>query len=100
MISLRSKRKEVSDLAKRNPSLRFQIAEKYNFSYASTSDRQNLNSDFLAKYQVVVFLYTRPKDPAQRSAFKEYMDHGGAWMGFHFAGFALTPSAYPADWDW
>ena len=25
---------------------------------------------------------------------------GGAWMGFHFAGFALTPSAYPANWDW
>jgi uncharacterized protein len=21
-------------------------------------------------------------------------------MGFHFAGFALTPSAYPANWDW
>jgi hypothetical protein len=28
------------------------------------------------------------------------MEHGGAWMGFHFAGFALTPSAYPANWDW
>ena len=21
-------------------------------------------------------------------------------MGFHFAGFALTPSVYPANWDW
>lgn len=21
-------------------------------------------------------------------------------MGFHFAGFALTPSDYPQDWDW
>jgi len=21
-------------------------------------------------------------------------------MGFHFAGFALSPSAYPANWDW
>jgi len=21
-------------------------------------------------------------------------------MGFHFAGFALTPSAYPQNWDW
>ena len=26
--------------------------------------------------------------------------HGGAWMGFHFAGFALTPSDVPANWDW
>ena len=28
------------------------------------------------------------------------MEQGGAWMGFHFAGFALTPSAVPANWDW
>src|SRR5207244_7588520 len=55
---------------------------------------------FLASYQVVVFLDTRPEDPAQRAAFQAYMEHGGAWMGFHFAGFALTPSAVPANWDW
>jgi uncharacterized protein len=28
------------------------------------------------------------------------MEHGGAWMGFHFAGFALDHSAYPANWRW
>jgi hypothetical protein len=28
------------------------------------------------------------------------MDNGGAWMGFHFARFALTPSEYPQNWDW
>jgi hypothetical protein len=28
------------------------------------------------------------------------MDNGGAWMGFHFSAFALTPSAYPQNWDW
>jgi len=48
----------------------------------------------------VVFLDTRPEKPAQRAAFQTYMEHGGAWMGFHFAGFALTPSVYPANWDW
>jgi hypothetical protein len=36
----------------------------------ATSNWQNLNSDFLAKYQVVVFLDTRPEDPAQRAAFR------------------------------
>src|SRR5258705_11068651 len=77
-----------------------EMAAKYNFSYETTSDWQNMNSDFLAKYQVVIFLDTRPEDPAQRAAFQSYMEHGGAWMGFHFARFALTPSAYPADWDW
>jgi hypothetical protein len=75
-------------------------AAKNNFSFDTTSNWQNLNSNFLSKYQVVVFLDTRPEDPAQRAAFQTYMEHGGAWMGFHFAGFALTPSAYPANWDW
>jgi hypothetical protein len=77
-----------------------ETAAKYHFSYDATSDWHNLNPDFLAQYQVVVFLDTRPEDPAQRAAFQAYMEHGGAWMGFHFAGFALTPSAYPANWDW
>src|SRR5258706_9098615 len=76
------------------------MAAKYQFSYDATSDWHNLNADFLAAYQVVVFLDTRPEDPAQRAAFQSYMEHGGGWMGFHFAGFALTPSAYPANWDW
>ena len=76
------------------------VAAKYGFAFDTTTDWRNLNSDFLTAYQVVVFLDTRPEDAAQRAAFQAYMDHGGAWMGFHFAGFALTPSAYPADWDW
>src|SRR2546426_3641894 len=76
------------------------VAVKYHFSFDATSDWHNLNADFLAAYQVVVFLDTRPEDPAQRAAFQTYMEHGGGWMGFHFAGFALTPSAYPANWDW
>jgi len=49
---------------------------------------------------VVLFLDTRPDSAAQRAAFRQYMENGGAWMGFHFAGFALTPSAYPQNWDW
>jgi len=77
-----------------------EIAAKYKFRYDTTSNWHNLNTGFLASYQVVVFLDTRPEDPAQRAAFQAYMEHGGAWMGFHFAGFALTPSAVPANWDW
>ena len=76
------------------------MAAKYNFSFDTTSNWNNLNRAFLSKYDVVVFLDTRPEDSAQRAAFQTYMENGGAWMGFHFAGFALTPSKYPADWDW
>ncbi|MEX6686449.1 ThuA domain-containing protein [Danxiaibacter flavus] len=77
-----------------------EMARKYNFSYDSTNDWNNLNATFLANYKVVLFLDTRPDDPAQREAFKKYMENGGAWMGFHFSGFALTPSDFPQNWDW
>ena len=76
------------------------MSKQYNFKYDSTNDWSKLNSSFLAKYHLVIFLDTRPDRPEQRQAFEKYMKNGGAWMGFHFAGFALTPSAYPQNWDW
>jgi len=77
-----------------------ETATKHDFRFDTTSDWRNLNAKFLAAYNVVVFLDTRPEDPAQRAAFQTYMERGGAWMGFHFAGFALSPSDYPANWSW
>ena len=76
------------------------MAEKYDFVYDSTNDWNNLNPEFLSHYQVVIFLDTRPDDSTQRIAFQKYMENGGAWMGFHFSAFALTPSEYPMNWDW
>jgi uncharacterized protein len=76
------------------------IAAKYNFSYDSTDNWTNLNTGFLSRYQLVIFLDTRPDAPEQREAFRNYMEKGGAWMGFHFAAFALTPSDFPQNWDW
>lgn len=75
-------------------------AKENGFTYDSTNDWSKLNEKFLSNYQVVLFLDTRPEDPAQRAAFKKYMDNGGGWIGFHFAGFALTPSDFNQDWDW
>ena len=67
------------------------MAVKYHFTYEATTNWNQLNAAFLSRYQVVVFLDSRPDDSAQRKAFEDYMEHGGAWMGFHYAGFALTP---------
>lgn len=76
------------------------MADKHDFTYEATTNWNDLNAEFLSHYQVVLFLDTRPDDPAQRSAFQKYMEQGGAWMGFHFAAFALTPSDCPQNWDW
>jgi uncharacterized protein len=77
-----------------------EAAKREGFSYEATTDWSRLKAAELAGVQVVLFLDTRPEDPAQRAAFQAYMEHGGAWMGFHFSAFALTPSKYRQDWDW
>lgn len=75
-------------------------AAENHFAFEATDSWSRLNSNELARCQVVLFLDTRPEDPAQRAAFEQFMKNGGAWMGFHFAGFALTPSTVPQNWDW
>lgn len=77
-----------------------EMARQHHFTYDTTRNWSNLNEDFLQQYEVVLFLDTRPEAPDQRKALQQYMEKGGAWMGFHFAGFALTPSDYPQNWDW
>jgi len=76
------------------------MAEQHNFVYDTTSNWDNLNARYLAMYQVVLFLDTRPEQPEQRAAFQKYMDNGGAWMGFHFAAFAMNDTSFPQNWDW
>ena len=77
-----------------------QMASEHNFTYDSTNDWSKLNSEVLSKYDVVLFLDTRPEKLEQRKAFQEYIERGGGWIGFHFAGFALNDSEFPQNWDW
>lgn len=77
-----------------------EMGKKYHFTYDSTNNWDNMNDTFLAKYQVILFLDTRPDVPAQREAFQRFIERGGGWMGFHFSAFALTPSDYPQNWNW
>ena len=76
------------------------VAVQNNFTYDSTNDWSKLNAAFISNYQLILFLDTRPDMPVQREAFQKYMEKGGAWIGFHFAGFALSPSDFPQNWDW
>ncbi|HYG38192.1 MAG TPA: carbohydrate-binding protein [Cytophagales bacterium] len=72
-----------------------QLAAQYNFSYEATNNWSLLNTTNLAQYQVVIFLDDQPPQ-AQRAAFQQYMQNGGAWMGFHVC--AFTENA--GNWDW
>ena len=49
------------------------MGRQYHFSYDSTNSWNNMNTAFLSKYQVVLFLDTRPDSLPQRKAFEQYM---------------------------
>lgn len=73
-----------------------QTATQYGFAWESTTDWNRLNNAAdLAQYKVVMFLDDLP--PANtRAAFQQYMQNGGAWMGFHVSAFNTDPST----WSW
>ena len=77
-----------------------ETGKKEHFTYDSTNDWNKMTPEFLARYDVVIFLDSRPETLSQRDVFQQYMENGGTWMGFHFSAFALTLSAFPQDWDW
>ncbi len=76
------------------------LGRENNFSYDSTNNWSNMNDEFLSRYNVVILLDTRPETKENRIAFQKFIEKGGAYLGFHFAGFALTPSDFNQDWNW
>ncbi len=68
-------------------------AAQNGFEWESTSDWSRMNS--LSAYQVVMFLDDLPP-AAYRGAFQNYMQNGGAWMGFHVSAFNTDPN----QWSW
>ncbi|OQP56156.1 carbohydrate-binding protein [Niastella populi] len=72
------------------------LAAQYGFSYEATNNWNNLNANFLSNYQVVLFLDDAPTGAAQRAAFQQYIENGGAWMGFHVCAFTTNAGG----WNW
>lgn len=77
-----------------------EMAKAHGFTYRASNDWNQMHTDTLARYSLLIFLDSRPDSSARREAFEKYMKNGGGWMGFHFAGFALTSSTFPQNWNW
>ncbi|WP_183556995.1 ThuA domain-containing protein [Mucilaginibacter sp. SP1R1] len=71
------------------------LAAKRGFTFDSTTNWKNLNDDNLKNYQVIIWLNDFPQDELQRTAFVKYMDNGGAWLGFHVAGYNDQYTKWP-----
>jgi type 1 glutamine amidotransferase len=70
------------------------LARRKNFAFDTTSNWENCN-DALKKYQVVLWLNDFPHSEAQRTAFQNYMEKGGAWLGFHVSGYNDRTTHWP-----
>ena len=71
------------------------MAQRDHFEFRATSNWDELNPAVLKEYQVVLWLDEFPSTPAQRKAFEDYMEHGGAWFGFHIAGWTDGRKMWP-----
>ena len=72
-----------------------QAGAQNGFTWEATTDWGRLNTGSLAAYKVIMFLDDAPPT-GQRAAFQQYMQNGGAWMGFHVSAFTTDPNS----WSW
>ena len=65
------------------------------FIFEATTHWEDLNDERLKTCQLVIWLNESPTNPKQRHAFERYMEHGGAWLGFHAAGYNDKDTRWP-----
>jgi uncharacterized protein len=71
------------------------IAAKDQFQLDTTTTWEDLTDARLAQYQLILWLNGSPTAPAPRAAFQRYIEHGGAWLGFHASGYNDKDTAWP-----
>ena len=71
------------------------FAKANNLVLIPSTNWSDLNPTTLASYQLVLWLDDFPHSAAQRAAFETYMEHGGAWLGFHIAAYNDSSTNWP-----
>jgi type 1 glutamine amidotransferase len=61
-----------------------------------TTDLADYPYEKLKEYDIVVMLNASPSLPDEREAFRQYMENGGGWMGFHAAAY----NDKRTNWPW
>jgi uncharacterized protein len=71
-------------------------AAREHFTFDTTTKWEDLNDERLKSYQLIIWLNESPTKTEQRNAFERYVEHGGAWLGFHAAGY----NDKDTNWPW
>jgi type 1 glutamine amidotransferase len=66
-----------------------------NFDFEASTNWDDLNNASSRQYQVILWLNDSPHTAAQRAGFEQYMEHGGAWLGFHVAAYNDKDTHWP-----
>src|SRR5258706_2281337 len=72
-----------------------ELAKKKHFYFESTTQWEDLNAEKLKGFQLVLWINDFPTKAEQRAAFQDYMQHGGAWLGFHVAAYNDESTGWP-----
>ncbi|MDF2432473.1 MAG: uncharacterized protein JWP44_2104, partial [Mucilaginibacter sp.] len=71
------------------------MAADKGFAFDTTKNWEELNTENLKNYKVVIWLNDFPHTDAQRHDFEKYMENGGGWLGFHVAGYNDQSTHWP-----
>jgi type 1 glutamine amidotransferase len=85
-----------SDFARQAIQFFTDTAVRDHFAFRATTDWNEMNPATLARTQVVVWLNGQPATDAQRAAFEDFINHGGAWLGTHVSGY----NDHSTKWQW
>jgi type 1 glutamine amidotransferase len=83
------------DFAKQALSFFAGLAKKNDFQFEATVHWEDLNTEKLKNIQLVIWLNDFPKTTEERTAFENYMTHGGAWLGFHVSAYNDESTHWP-----
>ena len=83
------------DFAKQAVTFFAAAAARDHYLFASTTNWNDMNPERLKDVQVILCFNDSAHTPQQRAAFEQYMEHGGGWFGFHFAGYNDSGTHWP-----
>lgn len=73
--------------------------EALGFLCDSAENFSVLTAENLEKYDILLFFNDRPHEEAPQKAFRDFMENGGAWIGFHSAAY-VQEVAGDDYWEW
>lgn len=98
VLAFYSKSVEPAHVAFANDAIKFfkELTIGRGFVFDTTSNMADLTEEKIKDYQLLMMLNDFPHSNAQREVFKNYMENGGGWFGFHVAAY----NDKTTNWPW